>query len=366
MDILSFPGLDLEFHLKKTAFTVFGIEIQWYAIMISLGVALAFIYITKNSRKFGLHPDTVLDCILVGIIGGIVGARLYYVIFQWNQYKNNLLDIFNTRKGGLAIYGGVIGGLLAGYLMSKRKKIKFLPLFDLAGLGLLIGQSIGRWGNFFNIETFGSNTTLPWGMTSETIRSYLSSVQSSLAAEGVTVHPNLPVHPCFLYESIWCALGFFLLNAYKKKRKFDGEIFLMYLGWYGIGRFFIEGLRTDSLMIGPVRISQLLSAVLAVASICVIIIIRMKMKQSSDSNYLALYVTTDESKELIKKTDDILSEKSNKKHDKKIAVETQDEYDDDISDDEFLDDEEGDDISDDEFLDEYDEDDKMQDNKDLE
>lgn len=312
MDTLSFPKLGLEFTLNKTAFTIFGLDIQWYAVLISLGAALAFVYIVSKSREHGLHPDNVLDCILGGMIGGIIGARLFYVIFQWDLYKDNLIDIFNTRQGGLAIYGGLIGGILVGYFICKWRKVKFFPIIDLVGLGFLIGQCIGRWGNFVNIETFGSNTNLPWGMTSNGVQYYLSSVQQELSAIGVTVDPTQPVHPCFLYESLWCALGFFILNAYRKKRKFDGEIFLMYLAWYGAGRFFIESLRTDSLLAGSVRISQLLSAIFCVIAIIVIIVIRGQIKRSNDPNYMPLYVNTDESKQLLEEIDKKLAEKANK------------------------------------------------------
>lgn len=324
MDTLYFPKLGWEFTLNRTAFTIFGLDIQWYGVLISIGLALAFVYITTNSRKFGLHPDKILDCVLGGIIGGIVGARIYYVIFQWDQYKDNLLNIFNTREGGLAIYGGIIGGLLVGYLICKWKKVKILPAFDVTAMGFLIGQSIGRWGNFFNIETFGSNTQMPWGMTNDSIKLYLLSVKDSLASIGVVVDPEMPVHPCFFYESLWCAIGFFILNAYKSKRKFDGEMFLMYLGWYGTGRFFIEGLRTDSLMVGSLRVSQLLSAVLVIVSVCIILIIRNKIKRSNDTSYMPLYVNTEESKNIMKETDETLLKKEhkNKKADNKSSDES--------------------------------------------
>ena len=318
MDILYFPKLGWEFKLNKTAFNLFGMDIQWYAVLIAIGAALAFIYILERSREFGLHPDRVLDCVLGGIIGGIVGARVYYVIFQWDLYKDDLISIFNTRQGGLAIYGGIIGGLLVGYLMSKWRKVNFFPLFDLAGLGFLIGQAIGRWGNFFNMEAFGSNTDMPWGMTSKSIQQYLQSVQGSLAVEGIIVDPLKPVHPCFFYESMWCVLGLVLLNSYRKKRKFDGEIFLMYLAWYGTGRFFIEGMRTDSLMIGSLRVSQLLSALLVVVTVIIIVVTRGKIKRSNDPDFMPLYVNTEESEILMKEIDVELAQKDKESKQKKL------------------------------------------------
>ena len=181
---------------------------------------------------------------------------MYYVIFSWSNYvidgKVDWMSIISTRDGGLAIYGGLIGGLLVGGFIAKLHKIRLAALFDLAALGFLIGQAMGRWGNFVNQEAYGSLTNLPWGMTSSKIINEMSAVYTA------TPINDLVVHPCFLYESLWCVLGFVLLNIYLKHRKFDGEIFLLYSAWYGIGRAFIEGLRTDSLYIPntSVRVSH--------------------------------------------------------------------------------------------------------------
>ena len=193
----------------------------------------------------------------------------------------------------MAIYGGLIGALLVGVLIAKWRKICIPAILDVAGVGFLLGQGIGRWGNFFNVEAFGDNTSLPWGMWSSRIQSYLMMEQESLAQIGIAVDPAQPVHPCFLYESLWCILGFILLALYMKHRKFDGEVFLMYLAFYGAERFVVEGLRTDSLMIGSLRVSQLLALVLVIVSIIIILVIRSKIKGAHDENYKKLYVLTE-------------------------------------------------------------------------
>ena len=293
--IVQFPGLGLEFRFHN-AIDIGPIHIAYYGIIIAVGLILAMIYAFRVFRKVGIDPDKAIDCILGGILGGIVGARLYFVIFSWDSYGldfsswggfwNSFLRIFKTWEGGLAIYGGLIGALLVGILIARHHKLCIPALLDVVGVGFLLGQGIGRWGNFFNVEAFGSNTTLPWGMTSPDIVSYLTYKQSA-------VDPNTPVHPCFLYESIWCLIGFVLLALYLKHRKFDGEVFLMYLAFYGAERSVVEGLRTDSLMIGSLRVSQLLAAVLVVVSMVAILVIRSKIKGNHDENYRKLFVLTE-------------------------------------------------------------------------
>ena len=300
--IVQFPGLGLEFHFNN-AIDIGPIHITYYGMIIAVGLILAMVYAFRVFRKVGIDPDKAIDCILGGILGGIVGARLYFVIFSWDSYGldfsswsgfwNSFLRIFKTWEGGLAIYGGLIGALLVGILIARHHKLCIPALLDVVGVGFLLGQGIGRWGNFFNVEAFGSNTTLPWGMTSPDIVSYLTYKQNALAAIGVTVDPNTPVHPCFLYESIWCLIGFVLLALYLKHRKFDGEVFLMYLAFYGAERSVVEGLRTDSLMIGSLRVSQLLAAVLVIVSVVAILVIRSKIKGNHDENYRKLFVLTE-------------------------------------------------------------------------
>lgn len=300
-DQVAFPKLGLIFDIDSTAFTIFGIDIQWYGLLITFGMLLAIIYAFSQMKHYGIVADRAVDAIIGGIIGGIVGARTYYVILEWNQYKDNPMDIFNIRLGGLAIYGGIIGAILVGGIVAKLRKVKLLPLLDIVSQGFLIGQCIGRWGNFFNQEAFGCNTDSIFGMTGGRIQSWISSNYTNTNYYNnlqVNLDPNMPVHPCFLYESIWCLLGFFILAVVAKKwRKFDGQIFLMYITWYGLGRSFIEGLRTDSLVIGNIRISQALSIVCVVVSIALLIIISSKIKRMG-SDY-KLYCETDESKELL-------------------------------------------------------------------
>lgn len=323
MNTISFPNLNLEFSVNSVLFSIGSINIYTYGVIIALGLVLAMLYVFKNFRKVGVDPDKAIDAVIGGIIGGIIGARLYYVLLSWDSFGLDFSDwdsfvftflrLFNTREGGMAIYGGIIGGLLVGILIAKWRKIKVPALLDVVGVGFLIGQGIGRWGNFVNVEAFGSNTTMPWGMSSPSITSYLASKANYFTSIGVTVDPNLPVHPCFLYESIWCIVGAVALAFYMKHRKFDGEVFLMYLGYYGLGRFFIEGLRTDSLMIGTLRFSQLLAAVLLVASVLIIIIIRSRIKGNHDENYLKLFALTDEGQKIvnnIKDDDSVVEDES--------------------------------------------------------
>ena len=194
----------------------------------------------------------------------------------------------------MAIYGGLIGGLVVGLLVAKISKIHIRPALDITSMGFLIGQSIGRWGNFINVEAFGGNTDLPWGMTSPSITAYLQEHDSELSALGMNVDSTAPVHPCFLYESLWCALWFLLLFLYRKHRKFDGEIFLMYSVWYGAGRFVIEGLRTDSLTIVTIRVSQLLAGLVVVAGVILWLVITSRIRTLHDPEYLKLYVNTDD------------------------------------------------------------------------
>lgn len=300
---VSFPGLGIgEFEINQTAFTIPGIDwpVRWYGVIIAAGFLLAFLYILKRTRTFGLDPDRVLDVIIGGVIGGIVGARLYYVIFSWELYADDPISIFYLWKGGIAIYGGVIGGFLVGYLICRWRKVKFLPMADLAVGGLILAQAIGRWGNFVNIEAFGSNTTLPWGMAGPAVQRYLQSQQAALAAQGVIVDPTMPVHPTFFYESAWCLIGFLLIAWYTKRRRFDGELTLLYAAWYGAGRAVIEGLRTDSLMWGPVRVSQALAIILVIAAVAVEAWVRKRIRDHAGyPDYLKLYVDTEEGQAIL-------------------------------------------------------------------
>ncbi len=321
-NMISFPRLNIEFPVYSDAFTVFGITIKWYGIMIMLGLLFAFIYCFRRMKSFGIDDDRANDVVFFGFIGAVIGARLYYVFMSWDNYKDNISSIFSIRDGGLAIYGGIIGAVIFGAVTAKIRKVRLTPLLDLAGMGFLIGQAIGRWGNFFNHECFGCNTALPWGMTSPKIQAELSANAYRISElTGVTVDPALPVHPCFLYESLWCALGFILLHLYSKHRKFDGELFLMYIGWYGLGRMFIEGLRTDSLMAGHLRISQIVAGVCVIISIVSIFSMRHKIKM--DGEYV-FYKDTEESKELIAQTEKKYREAEEKRAAKKAEKHNKD------------------------------------------
>ncbi|MDL2254140.1 prolipoprotein diacylglyceryl transferase [Ruminococcaceae bacterium OttesenSCG-928-I18] len=271
-----FPGLGIHFDINRVAFTLFGMPVYWYGVLIGLGVFLAIAFALNQARSFGIDPDRMIDVIVIGLILGVIGARLYYVLFVSVIEYTSFWQLINLRDGGLAIYGGIIFGFLGALLGCKLRKVPLLPMFDVTAMGFLIGQCIGRWGNFFNQEAFGTNTILPWGMLSSSTTAYLGAQQEALALEGVFVDPNLPVHPTFLYESLWCALGFFLLLAWKKRRHFNGELFLFYVIWYGVGRFFIEGLRTDSLMVFGLRVSQVVAAVSVLAAVAVWVAVRMR------------------------------------------------------------------------------------------
>ncbi|MBQ7624792.1 MAG: prolipoprotein diacylglyceryl transferase [Clostridia bacterium] len=226
--------------MDPVAFTIFGHPIRWYGIIICLGFIAAAAYCSYRARDFGLTADNVTDFMLWLIPICVIGARAYYVLNRWDTYKDHPEDIIKIWEGGIAIYGGIIAGALAAALYCKIKKVNFLSLGDVAVLGLLTGQFIGRWGNFVNAEAYGTATSLPWGMS---------------------INGAPPCHPTFLYESLWNFALFIFLHFYSKKRKFKGELILLYFSLYGLGRAWIEGLRTDSLYVGNtnIRISQLLA-----------------------------------------------------------------------------------------------------------
>lgn len=224
--------------MDPVAFTIFGLEVRWYGILISSAVVIGTLLAMKEAKRRGINEDTILDLLLFVLPAAIIGARLHYVIFKWDNYKDNLIEILNIRGGGLAIHGAVIAGVIVGLIFAKVKKISFWELADIVAPSLILGQSIGRWGNYANQEAYGGPTDLPW----------------AIVVDGVNVHPT------FLYESIWSFLVFLFLVYYSRKRiKEDGEVFLLYMILYSAGRIFIEGLRTDSLMLGPIRVAQLIS-----------------------------------------------------------------------------------------------------------
>jgi phosphatidylglycerol:prolipoprotein diacylglycerol transferase len=267
-----FPALGLSLDVYENFLEIpFGtdtITVKFYGVIIAFGFILAALFGGRKAYVWKMSLDSMVDVLIYGIVGAVVGARLYYVAFQWDSYKDNLLSIFRIWEGGLAIYGGIIGGLITAYFVAKKTKLPFLKLLDLIGMALPIGQGIGRWGNFTNQEAFGINTTSLFGMTSDKIVDYINSHQQEFIANGIEMNPDLPVHPTFLYESVWCLLGFLVLYIVCQKfHKFDGQLILGYGIIYGLERAVVEGLRIDSLYIGDtnLRVSQLVSLVLVVA-----------------------------------------------------------------------------------------------------
>lgn len=278
---VEFPKLGWKFDIyaNLVEFTIPGwdidVTIRFYGVIIAFGFILAVLFGGRMAYKWKMDLNKMLDVLLYGTLAGIIGARLYYVIFEWNSYKNDLLSIFRIWEGGLAIYGGIIGGIVAAYFVCKKNGLNFLKLLDLFGMSVLIGQGIGRWGNFTNQEAFGINTELPWGMWSEKISNYINVNYATLSANGIDMEASKPVHPTFLYESLWCLLGFLILYIVCKRfRKFDGQLILGYGVIYGLERAVVEGLRTDSLYIAHtnIRVSQLLSLLIAVLCLTITII----------------------------------------------------------------------------------------------
>ena len=291
---VSFPGLGLEFELNRVAFSIGGFNVYWYGLLIGIGFMLAGTYALLNARKVGVDSDRLIDVVMVGLVCGVIGARLYYVIFDWETFQGDLSKIFDIRQGGLAIYGGILAGMAGGIIMAKIRKVRVRPAMDLAAAGFLIGQGIGRWGNFVNVEAFGSNTNSILGMTGPKVVGYLTQVKNSGVAWAQNIDPHMPVHPTFLYESVWCLSGFLIIALWlMRRRKYDGQVFLFYTAWYGLGRFFIEGLRTDSLMWGPVRVSQALALVAFVTATALLIWLGQKKKKLGE-DFLPLYINTPE------------------------------------------------------------------------
>ena len=248
MVTVSFPGLGIgEISFNKVALSLFGtIEVRWYGIIMVTGIILAFLYAYYRSKHEGVSFDDLLDYAIFTVLSGIVGARLYYVITSGQKYTFG--EIFAIWNGGIAIYGAIIGGATALLCVSLYKKIKWQKVFDMVCPGVMIGQIVGRWGNFFNGEAYGESPAED---------SLLYFMRMELRHEGWS--NSYLCQPTFLYESLWNLVRFLIINALYKKKKFDGQVFLMYITWYGFGRMFIEGLRTDSLMVGTFRISQVVA-----------------------------------------------------------------------------------------------------------
>ena len=268
----------IEFTFDNVAFSIGSFEVYWYGIIIAIGFALAIVYGMKNARRLNIDPDKMLDVIIVGLVGAIVCARGYYLLFDgvplstYGSFKEKMSYIFGIHNGGIAIYGGVIGAFLFGGLTAYWRKIKVLDMFDLGALGFLIGQGIGRWGNFVNQEVYGLPTGSDW-----------------FGIAGYSIGRQL-VHPLFLYESLWCLIAFFILHKVSKIRRFSGQIFLFYIAIYSFGRFWLEGMRKPDfiLMFGQISISQLVSVGLFIASV-VVIIIMYRRTLSPNEQYVSQF-----------------------------------------------------------------------------
>lgn len=262
---VEFPGLGISLFVDPTAFTIGSFSVQWYAVFIVMSFLIGTGYAMLNGKNYGLDKGDIFDVSLTGIMCGMVGARLYYVAFKWDMFKDDPIRIItDIRSGGLAIYGGIIAAIIGGIIVARIKKVSIASLLDLAAMGLLFSHGLGRWGNFTNQEAFGSVTNLPWGMMSENTN-------------------YLTVHPCFLYESLWSLLGFALMHFFiRKKIKYKGQVFIFYIMWYGFARTFIEGLRTDSLYLPftlfglPLRVSQILSICMVIGGAIALIAFRKR------------------------------------------------------------------------------------------
>lgn len=306
-----FGGTQIEYY---RGFEVFGVPIYWYGVLIAVGIVLACVYAFHRMEKdFGLSKDRAFDVIFAATIGGFLGARIYFCVFtSLDPTSGKKYDFVTTfteiRDGGIAIYGGIIAAVLVGFLFCKLRKVHFTTMLDVAALGFLIGQAIGRWGNFVNQEAYGADCPTDW----------LFAMKGSLiTSQGITG----VVHPCFLYESVWCLLGFIFLHIYSKKlRTFDGEVFLLYVAWYGLERFFVEGLRTDSLMAGDFRISQIIAAVSFIAALIVFVIFKIYTKKKN----IPLYVNSGAGQALLesdrKAEEERLAKKAAKKNKKSPSI----------------------------------------------
>ena len=268
---ITFPNLGITVDPSPVAFTIFGKEIYWYGIIIAGGFLLAVLYMMYRSKTFGITQDDTLDLVLWVVPVGVVCARLYYCIFYWELYRDNPISMLYIWEGGLAIYGGIIGGAITIVVLSRIKKIPTAVMLDVASMGVIIGQIVGRWGNFMNREAHGSVTDsfFKMGLTD--------------ASGAVSYY-----HPTFLYESVWNLVGFIGLHCYCKKRKFDGQMFLLYVAWYGLGRAWIEGLRTDSLYLFStgIRVSQLVAAVSFVLAAAAIAYVLIRKKPAADQLFV--------------------------------------------------------------------------------
>lgn len=298
-NVVTFPGLGLSFTLNRVAFTVLGRPIYWYGLIITCGLLLAVVMCSRLGKRFGITEDQILDLMLFAVPAALVSIRAYYVLFNLDLYRrtDGSLDwsaILRYSDGGLAIYGGIISSIIVLLIFCRVRNISFLAFADLGVHGLFLGQLIGRWGNFMNVEAYGGPTALPWRMCAESIaRNMLNQGYVDQAGCQAILSGTLGVHPTFLYESLWNLLGLFLVYQLGKRRRFDGQCFLFYIFWYGLGRAWIEGLRTDSLyffgltLFGvPIRTSQMVAIVSALAAGAVLLWMSWKRRNAPADLYV--------------------------------------------------------------------------------
>lgn len=282
MNSIIFPNLGIELNNVGKILTVFGFDIAFYGITIGIGIMTGILIAAAEAKRTGQNPEVYYDLALYAVVFSVIGARLYYVIFSWESYKDNLLSIFNMREGGLAIYGGVIAAVISVCVFAKVKKYSAVLIMETAALGLVAGQAIGRWGNFFNREAFGEYTDSLFAMAIPLDMVRTSDV-TDLMLENVEIINGIEfiqVHPTFLYESLWCVGVLLLMVLFSRIKKCNGEVVFVYLGGYGMGRFWIEGLRTDQLQFANgIAASQALAGVLTLGAFIGFIILRLKGKR---------------------------------------------------------------------------------------
>lgn len=282
-ETIHFPHLNIHLEHVGKSISIFGFDIAYYGIIIGIGIMAGLALALHEAKRTKQNTEIYYDLVIYGFICSIIGARAYYVIFSWDNYKDNLLRIFNLREGGLAIYGGVIGAVLTMFVYARIKKESFGIILDTVAPALILGQCIGRWGNFFNREAFGEYTNQLFAMQLPADAVRWSDITEKMLEnlEVIDGISYIQVHPTFLYESLWNLGVLIFLLIWRKYKKFNGEIFLCYLFGYGIGRFWIEGLRTDQLLLPKIHypVSRLLAAVLVIVSITIIIIKRRKIKK---------------------------------------------------------------------------------------